>query len=84
MLMLGGLLLAVLDTARLPVFFRGAGVLWIVSGALLSYLAGRARGGDTRVPASRVGAVDRARLVLLVIVLGDDRAVWCGCSSWSS
>jgi len=47
MLMLGGLLL-VSSQLPIPAFLRGAGVLWIVSGAVLSFLAGRTRSGDTR------------------------------------
>ena len=47
LLMVGGLLL-VSAHGPVPVFYRGAGVLWIVSGAVLSYLVGRARSGDTR------------------------------------
>lgn len=65
LLMLGGLL-ALLSQAPVPVFFRGAGVLWIVSGALLSYLAGRSRRGDTRFRRAAVG-LSIALAVLLAL-----------------
>lgn len=65
LLMLGGLLI-VFSQAPVPVFFRGAGVLWIVAGALLSYLAGRARSGDTRFRRAAV-ALSIALAVLLAL-----------------
>lgn len=64
-LMLGGLLL-VFSTGPVPVFFRGAGVLWIVAGALLSYIAGRTRGGDTRFRRAAV-ALSIALAILLAL-----------------
>ncbi|MEZ0358807.1 hypothetical protein CRM90_01990 [Mycobacterium sp. ENV421] len=64
-LMLGGLLL-VFSTGPVPVFFRGAGVLWIVAGALLSYIAGRTRGGDTRFRRAAV-ALSVALAILLAL-----------------
>lgn len=65
LLILGGLLLA-FSQAPVPVFFRGAGVLWVVVGALLSYLAGRARSGDTRFRRAAV-ALSIALAVLLAL-----------------
>lgn len=64
-LMLGGLLLA-FSNGPVPVFFRGAGVLWIVAGALLSYIAGRTRGGDTRFRRAAV-ALSIALAILLAL-----------------
>ncbi|KDF00557.1 membrane protein [Mycolicibacterium aromaticivorans JS19b1 = JCM 16368] len=64
-LMLGGLLL-VFSNSPVPVFFRGAGVLWIVAGALLSYIAGRTRGGDTRFRRAAV-ALSIALAILLAL-----------------
>ncbi|MCV7345265.1 hypothetical protein [Mycolicibacterium rhodesiae] len=64
-LMLGGLLL-VFSNGPVPVFFRGAGVLWIVAGALLSYIAGRTRGGDTRFRRAAV-ALSIALAILLAL-----------------
>ncbi|BBY59187.1 hypothetical protein [Mycolicibacterium sarraceniae] len=65
LLLLGGLL-TLFSHGPVPVFFRGAGVLWIVSGALLSYLAGRARSGDTRFRRAAV-ALSIALAVLLAL-----------------
>lgn len=65
LLMLGGLLL-VFSHGPAPVFFRGAGVLWVVSGALLSYMAGRTRSGDTRFRRAAV-ALSIALAVLLAL-----------------
>ncbi|MCV7177281.1 hypothetical protein [Mycolicibacterium sphagni] len=65
LLILGGLLL-VFSQDHVPIFFRGAGALWIVSGALLSYLTGRARGGDSRFRRAAV-ALSVALAVLLAL-----------------
>lgn len=65
LLILGGLLL-VLSQSSVPVFFRGVGGLWIVAGALLSYLAGRAGGGDARFRRAAV-ALSVALAVLLAL-----------------
>ncbi|MBB3747802.1 peptidoglycan/LPS O-acetylase OafA/YrhL [Mycolicibacterium sp. BK634] len=65
LLMMGGLLL-VFSQGPVPVFYRGVGGLWIVSGALLSYLAGRSRGGDTRFRRAAV-ALSIALAVLLAL-----------------
>ena len=64
LLMLGGFLL-VLSRAPVPVFYRGAGVLWVVAGALLSYLAGRSRNGDTRFRRAAVALSVALALLLL-------------------
>ncbi|BBY63204.1 hypothetical protein [Mycolicibacterium helvum] len=65
LLIMAGLLL-LLSRDAVPVFFRGVGVLWIVSGALLSYLAGRTRSGDTRFRRAAV-ALSVALSVLLAL-----------------
>jgi peptidoglycan/LPS O-acetylase OafA/YrhL len=76
LLILGGLLL-VFSQGPTPVFFRGAGALWIVSGALLSYLAGRARGGDTRFRRAAV-ALSMALVLLMALfsVMTTGGLVW--------
>jgi peptidoglycan/LPS O-acetylase OafA/YrhL len=45
LLMLGGIISATVD---LPLFYRGAGVISVLAGGGLAFLAGRARTGDTR------------------------------------
>ncbi len=82
-LMLGGLLL-VFSNSPVPVFFRGAGVLWIVAGALLSYIAGRTRGGDTRFRRAAVAlSIALAILLALFSVMTGGLVwlfAWCWCS----
>lgn len=65
MLMVGGLLTA---SVSLPGVFRGAGVISAVAGAVLAYLAGRSRAGDTRFR--------RAAVALAVVT-----AAWVGLSA---
>lgn len=55
-----GMLLA-LNTANLPVFLRGAGVLFAVGGLALGYLTGQSRAGKSRF---------RRAAVALGLVLG--------------
>ncbi|GAY14638.1 hypothetical protein [Mycobacterium sp. shizuoka-1] len=69
LLMVGGLLLVSAQGA-VPVFYRGAGVLWVISGAVLSYLAGRARSGDTRFRrAALTLSIGLAVLLALFVVM---------------
>lgn len=75
LLMLGGLLL-VFSHGPVPVFFRGTGALWIVSGALLSYLAGRTRGGDTRFRRAAVGLSIALAVLLAVFSVMSSGLVW--------
>jgi peptidoglycan/LPS O-acetylase OafA/YrhL len=75
LLILGGLLL-VFSQGPAPVFFRGAGALWIVSGALLSYLAGRARGGDTRFRRAAVALSIALALLLALFSVMTSGLVW--------
>ena len=75
LLILGGLLL-VFSTGPAPVFFRGAGVVWIVSGAVLSYLAGRARGGDTRFRRAAVALSIALTLLLALFSVMSNGLVW--------
>ncbi|WP_431235038.1 hypothetical protein ACQ856_11280 [Mycolicibacterium psychrotolerans] len=74
-LMLGGLLL-LFSNGPVPVFFRGAGVLWIVAGALLSYIAGRTRGGDTRFRRAAVGLSIALAILLALFSVMTGGLVW--------
>lgn len=75
LLILGGLLL-VFARGQAPVFFRGAGVVWVFSGALLSYLAGRARGGDTRFRRAAVALSIALTLLLAMFAVMTSGLVW--------
>ena len=75
LLILGGLLL-VFSHGPAPVFFRGAGGVWIVSGALLSYLAGRARNGDTRFRRAAVGLSVALAVLLALFSVMTSGLVW--------
>ncbi|WP_179466249.1 hypothetical protein [Mycolicibacterium vinylchloridicum] len=77
LLMLGGLL-TLFSQAPVPVFFRGAGVLWIVSGALLSYLAGRSRGGDTRFRRAAVALSIALAVLLALFSVMTSGLLWLG------
>jgi hypothetical protein len=46
LLIVGGLIAA--SVSALPMVYRGAGVLTVVAGAGMAFLAGRTRSGDTR------------------------------------
>jgi hypothetical protein len=61
LLMLGGMIAASLN---MPVAFRGAGVVFLLAGAGMAFLAGRSRSGDTRF---RRAAIALA-LTLIVLV----------------
>ncbi len=74
-LMLGGLLLVFSD-GPVPVFFRGAGALWIAAGALLSYIAGRTRGGDTRFRRAAVGLSIALAILLALFSVMTGGLVW--------
>src|ERR1700676_5218173 len=65
MLILFGLLLA-LSQSHLPIFFRGAGVLFVLAGIALGYLAGRTRQGDRRF---RRAAVAFALVLVVLLAL---------------
>jgi peptidoglycan/LPS O-acetylase OafA/YrhL len=52
LLMLGGIISASLN---LPLFYRGAGVISVLAGGGIAFLAGRARTGDTRFRRAVVG-----------------------------
>ena len=75
LLMLGGFLL-VLSQAPVPVFYRGAGVLWVVAGALLSYLAGRSLNGDTRFRRAAVALSVALALLLALFSVMTSGLVW--------
>ncbi|MCX2933230.1 hypothetical protein ORI20_23440 [Mycobacterium sp. CVI_P3] len=75
LLIMGGLLL-VFSQAHVPVVFRGAGVLWILSGALLSFLAGRARNGDTRFRRAAVALSLALTVALALFAVLTSGVVW--------
>jgi peptidoglycan/LPS O-acetylase OafA/YrhL len=77
LLMLGGLL-ALFSQAPVPVFFRGAGVLWIVSGAVLSFLAGRSRSGDTRFRRAAVALSIALAVLLALFSVMTSGLLWLG------
>ncbi|SEH49420.1 hypothetical protein SAMN04489835_0494 [Mycolicibacterium rutilum] len=64
MLMVGGMFAA---SVNLPPVFRGAGVLTVVAGGALAFLAGRIRGGDPRF--RRAGVALALTVVALIAVL---------------
>jgi hypothetical protein len=61
LLMTGGLLAA---TASIPSFYRGAGIICVLGGATIGYLAGRTRTGDARFRRATLAV----SLVLVVMV----------------
>jgi peptidoglycan/LPS O-acetylase OafA/YrhL len=77
LLMMGGLL-ALFSQAPVPVFFRGAGVLWIVSGAVLSFLAGRSRSGDTRFRRAAVALSIALAVLLALFSVMTSGLLWLG------
>jgi peptidoglycan/LPS O-acetylase OafA/YrhL len=71
-----GLLLA-LNRAHLPIFLRGAAVLFVVAGLALAYLAGRTRTGDTRYRRAAVAlALALVVLLALFILVGGGGVLW--------
>lgn len=71
-----GLLLA-LTRAPLPLFFRGAGILFAIAGLALGYLAGRVRrAGDRRFRRAGVGFAIALTLLLALFTLMTGGAVW--------
>ena len=65
LLTLAGLLMTA-SRDDMPIFFRGVGVLFIVSGLALAYLANRARAGNA---AFRRAAVGLALAVVVVLAI---------------
>jgi peptidoglycan/LPS O-acetylase OafA/YrhL len=63
LLMLGGLIAASLNV---PAVFRGAGVVFLLAGGGMAFLAGRSRSGDTRF---RRAAVALALTLIMLIAL---------------
>jgi peptidoglycan/LPS O-acetylase OafA/YrhL len=59
-------LLQATSRGDIPVFLRGAGVIWILAGAAMGYLAGRTRRGDPRF---RRAAVALSLAVVLLLAL---------------
>lgn len=70
-----GLLMA-FSTDDLPAFFRGAGVLFAVAGLTLSYLAGRARVGDTRFRRAAVALALTLVVLLALFALSSGGLIW--------
>jgi hypothetical protein len=64
LLMVGGLIAA--SVSSLPGVFRGAGLLFAVAGAGMSYLAGRTRRGDARFRRAGI-ALSLATVVLVAL-----------------
>lgn len=65
LLIVGGLIAA--SVAALPMVYRGAGVITVLAGLGMAFLAGRTRSGDTRYRRAAV-ALSLALVVLLAIV----------------
>ena len=74
-LIAGGLLL-VFSTSAIPGFFRGAGALFGVAGAVLAYLVSRARSGDTRFRRATVGMAMALVALLALFALISQGVVW--------
>ncbi|MCV7282905.1 hypothetical protein H7J88_25030 [Mycolicibacterium flavescens] len=64
MLMVGGMIAA---SVNLPAVFRGAGILTVLAGGGLAFLAGRVRGGDARF--RRAGVALALTVVALIALL---------------
>jgi hypothetical protein len=64
LLIIGGLIVA---TVALPIVYRGAGVVTVLAGAGMAFLAGRSRTGDTRFRRAAV-AMSLAIVVLVALV----------------
>ena len=65
LLIVGGLIAA--SVAALPMVYRGGGVVTVLAGAGMAFLAGRTRSGDTRYRRAAV-ALSLAIVVLVAIV----------------
>jgi hypothetical protein len=63
MLIVGGLIAASLNVA---VIFRGAGVIFLLAGGGMAFLAGRSRNGDTRY---RRAAIALGLTIIVVVAL---------------
>ena len=63
LLMLGGLIAASLNV---PTIFRGVGVIFVLAGAGMAFLAGRSRSGDTRF---RRAAIALALTIIVLVAL---------------
>ncbi len=61
LLIVGGLIAA--SVSQLPMVYRGGGVITVLAGAGMAFLAGRTRGGDTRFRRAAVA------LSLTIVVL---------------
>jgi len=69
LLIVGGLIAA--SVSELPMIYRGAGVLTVIAGVAMAFLAGRTRSGDARYRRAAI-ALSLAIVVLVAIaaVLG--------------
>jgi hypothetical protein len=70
-----GLLLA-LSRSNVPVFFRGAGALFVVGGLALGYLAGRANAGHRALRRAAVGLALALVVLLALFCLMTQGALW--------
>jgi hypothetical protein len=64
LLIVGGLIAA---SVHLPVIYRGAGIITVIAGAGMAFLAGRSRSGDNRFRRAAV-AFSLAIVVLVALV----------------
>lgn len=74
-LVLAGMLLLTARTG-LPMFFRGAGGLWALSGLALGYLAGRTRRGQARFRRAAVALSLSLVALLAVFSLASRGVIW--------
>jgi FtsH-binding integral membrane protein len=70
-----GLLMTV-SRANVPMFFRGAGVLFAVAGLVLGYLAGRAGGGHAALRRAAIGLALALGVLLALFTLTTQGALW--------
>lgn len=70
-----GMLMA-LTKGNLPVLFRGAGILFAVSGLALGYFAGRTRAGNTRMRRAGVGLALALVVLLALFTLMTGGVLW--------
>jgi hypothetical protein len=75
MLVLFGLLLA-LSPSNVPTFFRGAGVLFVLAGLALGYLAGRTRRGHAPFRRAAVGLALALVALLALFSLMSKGLIW--------
>ena len=70
-----GLLMA-LSRVNVPTFYRGAGVLFVVAGLVLGYLAGRANSGQAPLRRAAIGLALALVVLLALFTLMTQGALW--------